>query len=130
MKNRSVLLRLAHDSIQEVFEAKRTIQKSSLLEKYPLLNDKITTTVNIYFENKLRGSASSTKPELSLLEDIILNAKRCAFQDLNFTPLTTSEYLHSEIEIILNTKDGIISEKDTAIIDKEIHLSKVFGSQD
>ena len=130
MKSRSILLQLARDSIQEVFEAKRTIQKSSLLEKYPLLNDKITTTINIYFDNKLRGSASSTKPELSLLEDIILNAKRCAFQDSNFTPLTTSEYLHSEIEIILNTKDGVIREKDTAIINNEINLSKVFNAQD
>ena len=130
MKNRSVLLQLARDSIQEVFEANRTIQKSSLLSEYPLLNEKITTTINIYFENKLRGSAASDEPNLSLLEDIILNAKRCAFQDANFTPLTTSEYLHSEIEIVLNTDDGVISEKDPAIIDKEIHLSKVFDSHD
>ena len=130
MKNRSVLLQLAHDSIQEVFEATRTIQKFSLLTQNPLLNEKITTTVNIYFENKLRGSASSSKPELSLLEDIVLNAKRSAFQDLNFTPLTTSEYLHSEIEIILHTQDGDISERDNAIISKEIHLSKFFDIKD
>jgi AMMECR1 domain-containing protein len=128
MKNRSLLLQLARDSIQEVFEAKRTIEKSSLLSKHPILNDKITTTVNIYFENKLRGSSSSNEPKLSLLEDIILNAKRSAFQDINFNPLTTSEYLHSEIEIILNSKDGVISERDGAIIDREINLAKVFDA--
>jgi hypothetical protein len=39
-----------------------------------------------------------------------------AFQDKNFTPLTTSEYLSCEIELLLNTPDGVMSEKDPAIL--------------
>lgn len=114
--SRSVLLQLARDSIQEVFESKRTIDKAALLSNHPLLNEKILTTVNIYLEDELRGSFSSTKAEKTLLEDIIYNAKKSAFEDKNFTPLTTSEYLSCEIELLLNTPDGIISEKDPAIL--------------
>lgn len=114
--SRSVLLQLARDSIQEVFEAQRTIDKLALTKEHPLLEQKIATTVNIYLENELRGSFSSQTAELSLIEDIIMNSKKSAFEDTNFTPLKTSEYLHCELELILNTPEGVISEKDPAII--------------
>lgn len=114
--SRSVLLQLARDSIQEVFEAQRTINRDALLSEHPLLNEQINTTVNLYLDNKLRGSYTSTSPTKSLLEDIVYNAKKSAFEDKNFTPLTTSEYLSCEVEILLTTPDGVISEKDPAIL--------------
>ncbi len=115
--SRSVLLQLARDSIQEVLEAQRTIDKATLLSEHPLLNEKISTTVNIYLKRELRGSYASKEEKKTLLEDIIFNVKKAAFEDKNFTPLTTSEYLSCEIELLLNTPDGIISEKDPSILD-------------
>ena len=116
MSSRSVLLQLARDSIQEVLEAQRSINKASLFQEHPLLDEKILTTVNIYLDHKLRGSHTGTNNKKSLLEDIIYNAKKAAFEDKNFTPLTTSQYLSCEIELLLNTPDGVISEKDPAIL--------------
>ncbi|MBC8238448.1 MAG: AMMECR1 domain-containing protein, partial [Helicobacteraceae bacterium] len=87
-----------------------------LIQEHPLLNQKIATQVNLYLDNKLRGSASSTHPTLSLLDDIIINAKKSAFEDENFSPITTSEYLSCEIELLLTTQDGVISEKDPSIL--------------
>lgn len=114
--SRSVLLQLARDSIQEVLEAQRTIDKETLLSEHPLLNEKIATRVNLYLENELRGSSYSKEANLSLLEDIIKNAKMSAFQDKNFQPISTSEYLSCEIELLLSTPDGVISEKDPSIL--------------
>ncbi|MCD6433444.1 MAG: AMMECR1 domain-containing protein [Sulfurimonas sp.] len=114
--SRSVLLQLARDSIAEVFEAQRTIDKNALLNQHPLLNEKIVTTVNLYINNELRGSSKTISASDSLLEDIVRNAKKSAFEDKNFTPLTTSEYLSCEIELLLTTPDGVISEKDPAIL--------------
>ncbi len=114
--SRSVLLQLARDSIAEVLEAQRTIDKNELLSKHPLLNEKIPTTVNIYLDNELRGSSQTISSENSLLEDIIKNAKKSVFEDKNFTPMTTSEYLSCEIELLLTTPDGVISEKDPSIL--------------
>jgi len=114
--SRSVLLQLARDSIAEVLEAQRTIDKKTLLNTHPLLNEKITTRVNIYINNELRGTSFSKQASLSLLEDIIRNAKKSAFQDKNFSPISTSEYLSCEIELLLSTPDGVISEKDPAIL--------------
>jgi len=114
--SRSVLLQLARDSIQEVLEATRTINKQELLQKHPLLAHEIATTVNLYIDSELRGTASTKIPSYSLLEDIIKNAKVSAFENKEFKPLTTSEYLNCELELILNTADGIISEKDPSIL--------------
>ena len=114
--SRSVLLQLARDSIAEVLEATRTIDKKVLLCSHPLLNEQIQTQVNIYIDSELRGSAKTESSSFSLLESIIQNAKKAAFEDKNFTPLTTSEYLNSEIELLLTTEDGIISEVDSSIL--------------
>ncbi len=113
---RSILLQLARDSIQEVLEAKNSIDKASLLKEYPLLKQLVPTTVNIYIDGELRGNSNSSTSPSSLLHEIIINAKRAAFEDSSFSPLSTSEYLSCEIEIVLQTPDGIISEKDPAIL--------------
>ncbi len=114
--SRSILLQLARDSIQEVLQAQRSIDKSALVLKHPLLNEKILTTINIYLGGELRGSSTSTNSDKTLLEDIIYNAKKSAFEDKDFTPITTSDYLSCEVEILLKTPDGVISEKDPAIL--------------
>ena len=118
--SRSVLLQLARDSIQEVLEAQRSIDKSTLLNKHPLLNEQISTTVNLYIDKKLRGTHKSQIATKSLLEDVVYNAKKSAFEDKNFQAITTSEYLNCEIEILIDTPDGVLSEKDPAILTVQI----------
>lgn len=112
---RSVLLQLARDSIQEVIEANSRIDKQSLLEEYPLLDQKIATIVKIFIEEELRGF-SQLDATNSLLNNIIVASKKAAFEDTNFSPLTTSEYLYCSIEITLDTPEGVISQKDEPIL--------------
>ena len=112
--SRSVLLQLARDSIQEVFEAQRTIDTNALLQAHPLLQENIPITLNIFIQKELKSSYSIHKKVDSLLNNIIIGAKKAAFE--NGDILTTSEYLHSEIELILETPEGTISQRDEAII--------------
>jgi len=113
---RSVLLQLARDSIQEVFQAELSIDREALLKEHPLLNEKITTTLNILIEKEIKGTYTSKNPESSLLCNIILCAKKAAFEDKESDILTTSQYLHCELELVLNTPNGKISETDKPII--------------
>lgn len=115
--SRSVLLQLARDSIEEVLQAQNSINKEALLKKHPLLNQAIATSVKLYIDKELRGAYENKEAKQSLLYAIIINAKKAAFEDKNFTPLSTSEYLHCELELTLQTPDGLISEKDMPIID-------------
>jgi AMMECR1 domain-containing protein len=124
---RSVLLQLARDSIAEVLEMQRTIDKQKLLQEHPLLEQNIATKVSLYISSELRGSYESTSPSRSLIDDIIINAKKAAFEDVNFKPITTAEYLNCELELQLVTPDGVLSEKDPAILkSKEYKPEKIF----
>lgn len=113
--SRSVLLQLARDSIQEVIEASNTINKQVLLQEHPLLEQRIPTQIKIFIQDELRG-AFNMDSTLSLLENVTIASKKAAFEDKNFTPLTTSEYLHCHIEITLDTPEGVISQKDEPIL--------------
>ena len=101
--SQSLLLDIARESITEVFEAHNTIDKKTLLQEYPILNEPIASFVTLYFEGELRGAMGSVFPKDSLLEEIIYNAKAAAFQDERFEPLKTSEYLQTTIELSLLT---------------------------
>lgn len=114
--SQSVLLNIARESIQEVLQAEESIRRSELLTTYPILGEVVATEVTLYLHGKARGTSRSENPEHSLLEDIILNAKRAAFQDPNFIPVSTSEYLHASIELVLFTADGPISHRDDPIL--------------
>lgn len=113
---RSILLQLARDSIEEVFQAQITIDRAVLLQEHPLLNEPIPTTLNLYRDKELKGSYSSQNDSASLLSNIILCAKKAAFEDEKSEILTTSEYLHCEVELLLHTPDEEMSEIDPAII--------------
>ncbi|MDY0117474.1 MAG: AMMECR1 domain-containing protein [Sulfurimonadaceae bacterium] len=111
---RSVLLQLARDSIAEVIEAKRLINKNALLSEYPLLGEKMATAVNLYVAKELRGSALSAQSDKTLFEDIVYNAKKAAF-DSTHPPMTTAEYIDCEVEVVLYTEGGEMREKDPAL---------------
>lgn len=114
--SQSVLLGIARDSIQEVLQAQESINRDELLKSYPLLSQIIATQVTLYLDGKPRGTSLSQTPEHSLLEDIILNAKRAAFQDPDFIPISTSQYLHTSVELVLFTADGPLCHRDDPIL--------------
>lgn len=116
--SQSVLLTIARASIEEVLEAQLSIDRSKLLEEYPILSQPIECEITLYLDNKIRGSSRTSDRENSLLEEIILNAKIAAFQDDNFDPLVTSEYLHTTIKLTLFTADGELSHQSEPILSK------------
>ncbi len=101
--SQSLLLQIARESITEVFEAKNSINKKELIERYPALNQSVASFITIYLGDELRGSMGSIIPQKTLLEDIIYNAKAAAFEDRRFPPLKISEYLQSTLELSLLT---------------------------
>jgi AmmeMemoRadiSam system protein A len=102
--SKSILLKIARDSIEEVILAKNSIDRVTLLENYPVLNEKVATFITINLNGKLRGCIGSLVAQKSLLEDIIYNAKAAAFHDPRFLPITTSDYIHSSIEVSILTE--------------------------
>jgi len=117
---RSVLLQAARDSIEEVLQAQNSINKQALIQEHPLLAQNISVVVNLFIDEELKGTHSTTDSSTSLIHNIIIGAKKAAFEDLTNSAISTSQYLHCEIELILKTPDGEISEKDPSILKNHI----------
>ncbi|NPA66062.1 MAG: AMMECR1 domain-containing protein [Epsilonproteobacteria bacterium] len=117
----SVLLNIVRESMLEVYQAKRIIQKELLLENYPILSNSIECTVSIYLKEKKKNTYTTSSAN-TLLENIIICAKKAAFEDPAHPPLSSSNYLLAEIELTLHTDDGDISEKDSPILTDETTL--------
>jgi len=115
-KDDSLLLKLARDSVTEVFQASRIINKEALLQEQPLLKQPIQVTLKFFLHDELKGSYTTDDSTSSLLENIILAAKKAAFEDDSTSVLTTAEYLHSTLEVTLHTPDGIMKERSEPII--------------
>ena len=119
----SLLLKLARDSMLEVYQAKRLIDKEQLLEEHPILSTPMSCTVSIYLDEKPFSSFRSGD-DRTLLENIILAAKKAAFETDKEHILTSTQYLHAEVELTLHTADGDISERDKPIVsDKDALVS-------
>jgi AMMECR1 domain-containing protein len=114
--SQSVLLTIARASIEEVLRAQNTINREELLTQYPLLSEPMATQITLYLDNKIRGSARSEPMQRTLLEDIIYNAKVAAFQDDDFDPLITSEYLYTTIKLTIFGPDGELSHTSDPIL--------------
>jgi hypothetical protein len=117
--SQSVLLTIARASIEEVLQAENSINRIELLESYPLLSQPMECEITLYLNNKIRGKAKSSETERSLLENIICNAKIAAFEDEDFQPLVTSEYLHTTIKLTLFTPDGELSHQSDPILKEQ-----------
>lgn len=120
----SLLLKIARESITEVFEANNTINRQDLLENYPILNEQISSFVTIYLNDELRGCVGSVVPTRSLLDDIIYNAKAAAFEDERFSPLMTSEYLRATIELSLLTPPKELSYSTMDDIKEQVNCTE------
>ncbi len=118
---RSVLLQLVRDSMLEVLQACRRIDKAALLEHYPVLASPINVKVEIFLKNEA-FSAYTTQNENKLLENIIYAAKKAAFETDKEHILTSTQFLYCEIELTLYTPEGTMSERDKPLLDEKENL--------
>ena len=116
MTARSPLLQLVRDSIEEVIEARRSIKREELLATYPVLEQSIALSVVLRLNDEVIGEASSNDINIPLIDAIIRNAKVAAFEDTKYSPITTAQYLHCQIELslLIPNEDGSF-DKETSI---------------
>ena len=102
----------------EVLQARRRIDKNALLEQHPILTTPLNAKVEIFLEKK-PFSTYTTDNENTLLENIILSAKKAAFEVDEKHILTSTQFLHCEVELTLYTPEGAISERDKPLVEED-----------
>ena len=96
-----LLVNLVRITIFDELYEKNTLNKDDFLEKFPNFNKNAATFVTLTINGHLRGCIGSLIPHTTLYNDLTANAKKAAFEDPRFTPLTKEEFDDTKIEISL-----------------------------
>jgi AmmeMemoRadiSam system protein A len=97
----NMLIDIAKGAIYSKLYDKDVINKEELIEKFPNFLKRAATFVTITIDGELRGCIGSLIAHNALLDDILSNAIKAAFNDPRFTPLTKDEFENIDIEISL-----------------------------
>ena len=115
-----VLLQIAKTAILSQLDSSYSIDRRSILNKYPYLGNKGAAFVTLKYDNDLRGCIGSIVPYQSLLDDIIQNAASAAFRDPRFKALDISELSHLNLEVSVLSEPVILEYKDYADLLKKV----------
>jgi len=94
-----LLIDVVRVTIFDILEGKKTITKDEFLDKLPSFSKMGATFVTLTLNGELRGCIGSLVPHVTLYEDLTTNAKKAAFEDPRFPPLTKEEFKDIKIEI-------------------------------
>lgn len=95
VEERSILLRLAHDSILAALEH----QEISLEAPTPHLGEPRGAFASLYLAGHLRGCVGYVLPVSPLYRTVAETAQAAAFDDPRFQPVTSNEASHLQIEL-------------------------------
>jgi AmmeMemoRadiSam system protein A len=94
-EERSVLLKLAHESILSAVEHREI----SLTPPSPHLSEPRGAFTTIYFQTVLRGCVGYVFPVASLYRTVAETARAAAFEDTRFSPVTVDEASGLEVSL-------------------------------
>lgn len=118
----SILLKIASDAIEEGLLSKTIIDKEALVSQYDFLLQTRACFVTLTINGQLRGCIGSLIPHRKLIDDIIENAKKAAFQDPRFKPLTALEFEKTNIEISLLTVPKLLNYESIKDLQSKIRI--------
>jgi uncharacterized protein len=105
---RSRLLRIARDSIQAVFDARRSDLDPGILDPDLTRPSGAFVTLRTGFGD-LRGCIGSIEPVAPLCEAVASNAVNAAFRDPRFHPLQRNELADLRLEISVMSPIAVVS---------------------
>lgn len=112
MQTNQALLELARLSILNTYENSFGLNKEELLKKHEILKEIRACFVTLNLDGRLRGCIGSLQAYRPLFDDIIDNARKAAFSDPRFKPLSHTEFKNVQIELSLLTPAKLLEYKN------------------
>jgi hypothetical protein len=122
MRVEDTLLEIAKISILNKFDDSFKIDKADLLNRHTILSRKGACFVTINLNGRLRGCIGSLAAHRNLLDDVIENAQKAAFEDPRFKPLSYEEFKDCSVELSILTPAVKLEYKDTADLKAKIEV--------
>lgn len=119
-----VVLEIARLSILNAFDGSFSFDKEALKKRYPILNNNAACFVTINLNGKLRGCIGSLVAHRPLLEDLVTNSKKAAFEDPRFKPLSYEEFKFCQIELSFLTPALKLQYKDVEELKSKVKVNE------
>ncbi len=98
-KLKNTIISLSKISIQDALNGTKSIDRTQILEEYPLLNENRATFVTLTIDGTLRGCIGTLVAHDKFFDDLVLNSRKAAFEDPRFPPLSRDEFEKVDIEV-------------------------------
>src|SRR5215467_1564381 len=108
---RTLLLRVAHESIISALEGRET----SLDSPTPHLAEPRGAFTSLYLHGELRGCVGFVLPVQSVYRAVADTARAAAFEDTRFYPLTLEEARDLQIELSILSQPQLVQAEDIEI---------------
>jgi len=121
--NKSLLI-IAKTAIKDKLNNTNEIKslKTQMLLKYPILNTPKATFVTLNLHNKLRGCIGSLIATRPFIDDLVSNAISAGFNDPRFNPITSNEFINTELEISILSEPKEIFYEDIVELQNQIQI--------
>ena len=120
MQVEQLLLEVARTSILNRFDNNFLINKKQILEQHEVLGSTRACFVTLNLNGRLRGCIGSLVAHRSLLDDVIENAQKAAFEDPRFAALSYNEFRSIDIELSVLTPAVALEYEDTQDLKNKI----------
>jgi len=94
-----MLIDLVRVTINDELQDTKSLDKESILEKIPNLSKLGATFITLTKDGELRGCIGTLVPHVSFYDDLTTNAKKAAFEDPRFPPISKEEFPQIKIEV-------------------------------
>lgn len=114
-------LKIAREAIATGFNGS-VIDKDTYLRQYPTLGIEKATFVTLTLHGQLRGCIGSLIAHRPLIDDLISNAQSAAFHDPRFAPLTSVEFVKTDIEVSILSEPLLVNYTNTEDLKSKIRI--------
>lgn len=103
-----LIKKIAWNSIQSSLEQKNGISKYEAVKLFPEFVLPRATFITLKKDGHLRGCIGSLVAHRELFDDLVTNAKKAAFEDPRFRPVTIDELPNISLEVSLLTPPTLV----------------------
>ncbi len=117
-----LIKKIAWNSIQSSLEHKNSFSKYEAVKLFPEFVLPRATFITLKKDGNLRGCIGSLVAHRELFDDLVTNAKKAAFEDPRFKPLTVEELPYISLEVSILTPPILVHYQDIADLKTKITI--------
>ena len=122
MEKNELMKKLAWSGIKSHLGLENLVEKYDVVKEYPEFVKAGATFITLKKDGNLRGCIGSLVANRELYNDIVINARKAAFEDPRFKPVVASELDQIDLEISILTPAVLVKYDDIEDLKTKVNI--------